>query len=140
MAVPRPGPGPRDRRNPRRIGFVKIRVLLPAVLVPLTTAWGAGESLSPDQKTWCLENADRVVSTASDLSLLGFIDAYYETQGDGLGPDGQPATTDRNIAVTANLRARNSANPGAVLHDLFTRYLGHPDGQIACNAASPGNA
>ncbi len=84
-------------------------------------------------------NAAKVESAAGDLGVLGFIGAYYETQGDGLGPDGQPAATDRNVAVTESLRSKNTADPGAVLYDLFSRYLEHPDGQIACTAASVGN-
>jgi len=138
MAAPRPWPP--DQREPRRIGFVRWSVLLPSILLLLTAACGAGEPLSLDQKAWCLGNAAKVESAASDLGLLGFIDAYYETQGDGLGQDGQPAMTDRNVAVTESLRSRSTADSGAVLYDLFSRYLGHPDGQTACNAASAGDA
>ncbi len=78
-------------------------------------------------------------AAATDLGLLGFIDAYYETQGDGVGPNGQPVMTDRNVAFTEGLRTRNAADTGAVLYDLFSRYLRHPDGQTACTAASSGN-
>ena len=85
------------------------------MLLLLTTAFGAGESLSPDQKAWCLGNAVKVESTASDLGLFSFIETYYETQGDGLGPDGQPTMTDRYVAVTGSLRSRNTADPRAVL-------------------------
>lgn len=114
-------------------------ILLSAALIMLTSACGAGASLSPDEKEWCLRNAERVESAADDLGVLGFIGAYYETQGDGLGSDGRPVTTERNIAVTEGLRSRNAVDPEAVLYDLFSRYLRHPDGQIACNAASAGN-
>ncbi len=108
-------------------------------LVLVVAACGAGESLSHDEKTWCLGNADKVESAAEDLGLLGFIGVYYQTEGDGLGSDGQPLTTDRNIAATDELRSRTAVNTGAALHYLFSRYLTHPDGQIACNAASAAN-
>jgi hypothetical protein len=131
--------GPGDQRESDRNGLARRYALLSAVLVLLTTACGAGESLSSDETAWCLGNADKVESAAGHLGLLGFIGAYYETQGDGLGPDGQPVMSDRNVAVTQSLRSRNAADPGTVLYDLFSRYLRHPDGQTACNAASAGN-
>ncbi|MFV9671745.1 MAG: hypothetical protein ACNYZH_00845 [Acidimicrobiia bacterium] len=118
---------------------MRTSILCSMALVLLATACGAGESLSPDEKTWCLGNADRVESAARDLELLGFIGVYYETEGDGLGPDGRPIMTDRNEAATEQLRTRNTGDPGVVLYDLFSRYLRHPDGQTACNAASADN-
>jgi len=80
-----------------------------------------------------------VKSAATDLGLLGLIDACCEKQGDGVGSDGQPVMTDRNVAVAKGLRTRNAADTGAILHDLFSRHLRHPDGQTACSAASTGN-
>jgi hypothetical protein len=130
--------GHRHRIRPslRWIGVVRTRVLASITLILMVAACGAGESLSQDEKAWCLGNADKVESAAEDLDLLGFIGVYYETEGDGLGSDGQPVMTDRNIAATDALRSRTAVNTGAALHHLFSRYLTHPDGQIACSAAS----
>jgi hypothetical protein len=80
-----------------------------------------------------------VEAAATDLGLLGSIDACYETQGDGVGPDSQPVMTDQNVAATEGLRTWNATDTGAVLYDLSSRYLRHPDGQTACSAASAGN-
>ncbi len=131
--------GHRIRPGLRLIGFVRSGVAIAITLALVVTACGAGESLSRDEKSWCLGNADKVESAAEELGLLGFIGVYYETEGDGLGADGQPVTTDRNIAATEALRSRTAVNAGAALHHLFSRYLTHPDGQIACNAASATN-
>ena len=109
------------------------------MLALLTAACETGASLTLDDQAWCLGNAGRVKSAATDLGLLGFIDACCEKQGDGVGPDGQPVMTDRNAAVGEGLRTRNAAVAGAILYDLFSRHLRHPDGQTACRAASTGN-
>lgn len=124
------------RRSRHWISLVGKRTLASMTLILVVSACGAGESLSLDERTWCLGNADKVESTANNLGLLGFIGVYYETEGDGLGSDGQPVNTDRNVAATEKLRSRTAFDTSAVLHDLFSRYLAHPDGRIACNAAS----
>lgn len=64
------------RMDSNRIGFMRTSILCSMALVLLATACGAGESLSPDEKPWCLGNADRVESAARDLGLLGFIGVY----------------------------------------------------------------
>jgi hypothetical protein len=128
--------GRRIRPGLRPIGVVRTRLLASITLILVVAACGAGESLSHDEKAWCLGNADKVESAAKDLGLLGFVGVYYETEGDGLGSDGQPVMTDRNIAATEALRSRTAVNTGVALHHLFSRYLTHPDGQIACGAAS----
>jgi hypothetical protein len=137
MAMSRLGPG--NRRESDRNGLVRRFVDLSSVLDLLTAACGAGASLTLDEQEWCLGNAGRVKSAATDLGLPGFIDACCEKQGNGVGPGGQPVVTDRNVAVAEGLRTGNAADTGAILYDLFSRHLRHPDGQTACRAASTGN-
>ena len=105
----------------------------------MVAACGGGEPLTTEERGWCLNNTDIVDETSEDLGLLGFVDAYYDTEGDGIGSDGQPKLTDRNIEVSQELSARNSEDPDALFDDLFSRYLDHPDGQEACAAAYADN-
>ena len=74
------------------------------------------------------------------LEPLRFPSDDYDTEGDGIGPDGEPLFTDRNIEVSEELSARNSEDPDALFDDLFARYLDHPDGQEACAAAYAENS
>lgn len=108
-------------------------------LILLGTACGGGESLSADEEAWCLENTATVDAAAEDLGLIDFVDAYYEAEGDGLGADGQPELTDRNIEVSEELTARNAEDADSLFDELFARYLEHPDGQAACAAAYADN-
>jgi hypothetical protein len=109
-------------------------------LVLVLAACGGDESLSADEEAWCLENTDIVDAVAEDLGLPDLVDTYYEMEGDGLGSDGEPALTDRNIEVSEELAARNAEDPDALFDDLFTRYLEHSDGQKACASAYTDNA
>ncbi|MEN8113011.1 MAG: hypothetical protein ABFS21_01375 [Actinomycetota bacterium] len=106
----------------------------------LVAACGGGESLSADQEAWCLDNTSLVDEAAGDLSLLDFVDVYYETEGDGIASNGEPEQTDRNIEVSEDLRARNAEDPDALFDDLFAGYLKHGDGIKACAAAYADNA
>lgn len=110
--------------------------VLVAVGVALAlAACGGGSSLSADEETWCVDNPDIVDDAAGDLGLLDFVDTYYEVNGDGLESDGEPRLTDTNIALSEDMRSRNSTDPDAFFDDLFEAYLTHPDGQEACAAA-----
>lgn len=109
-------------------------------LVLIVGACGGDEPLTTEERGWCLNNTDIVDETSEDLGLLGFVDTYYDTEGDGIGSDGEPKLTDRNIEVSEELSARNSEDPGALFDDLFFRYLDHPDGQEACAAAYADNS
>lgn len=109
-------------------------------LVLLVAACGGGESATSEERDWCLNNTDVVDEAAEDLGLLDLVDVYYESEGDGIGPDGEPRFTDRNIEVSEELSARNSEDPDALFDDLFVRYLDHPDGQAACAAAYADNS
>ena len=91
--------------------------------------------MAADAEAWCLDNSDIVDDAADDLGLLDFVDTWYETEGDGLGSDGEPVQTDKNIEVSQDLSARNSEDADALFDDLFARYLEHPDGQKACTEA-----
>ncbi|MEA3502576.1 MAG: hypothetical protein U9R47_07360, partial [Actinomycetota bacterium] len=104
-------------------------------VVLLASACGGGDSLSSDETAWCLENFDIVGDAADDLGLIDYVFAYYETEGDGLGSDGEPKQTEKNIEVSEDLRRRNAEDPGALIDDLYANYLEHPDGQKACAAA-----
>lgn len=104
-------------------------------LVLIVAACGGDEPLTSEERGWCLNNTALVDETSEGLGLLDFVDAYYETEGDGLGADGEPKLTDRNIEVSEELSSRNSEDPEALFDDLFSRYLDHPDGQEACAAA-----
>ena len=106
----------------------------------ILAACGGSESLTTAEREWCLDNTGIVDETSEDLGLLDFVDAYYDTEGDGIGSDGQPEFTERNIEVSEELSARNSEDPGALFDDLFSRYLDHPDGQEACAAAYADNS
>jgi len=109
-------------------------------LVLIVGACGGDEPLASEERDWCLNNTGIVGETSEDLGLLDFVDAYYETEGDGLGSDGEPKLTDRNIEVSEELSSRNSEDPEALFDDLFSRYLDHPDGQEACAAAYADNS
>ena len=104
-------------------------------IVLLASACGGGDSLSSDETSWCLANTDIVDDAADDLGLLDFVAVYYDTEGDGLGPDGEPNPTERNIEISEDLRQRNSEDPDALIDDLYATYFEHPDGQKACAAA-----
>jgi len=101
----------------------------------LASACGGGESLSSEETSWCLATTDIVDDAADDLGLLDVVSAYYDSEGDGLGSNGEPNPTEKNIEVSEDLRQRNSEDPGALLDDLYATYLEHPDGQAACAAA-----
>ena len=109
-------------------------------LVLIVGACGGDEGLTSEERGWCLNNTDAVDETSEDLGLFDFVDAYYETEGDGIGSDGEPKLTDRNIEVSEELSSRNSEDPEALFDDLFSRYLDHPDGQKACAAAYADNS
>ena len=110
------------------------------MLMMLVAAACSGDStLTADQETWCAENFDAVDEAAEDLGLVDYVAAYYDTEGDGLGADGEPNQTDRNIEVSEELRARNSEDPEALVDDLVSNYLDYPDGQEACAAAYAAN-
>jgi hypothetical protein len=109
-------------------------------LVLIVAACGGGEALASEEREWCLNHTDIVDEASEDLGLLDFVDAYYDTEGDGLGSDGEPKLTDRNIEVSEEMSARNSEDPDALFDDLFSRYLDHPDGQEACAAAYADNS
>lgn len=111
-----------------------------AALVLIIAACSGGEALASQEREWCLNNTDIVDETSEDLGLLDFVDAYYDAEGDGIGSDGEPELTDRNIEVSEELSARNSEDPDALFDDLFSRYLDHPDGQEACAAAYADNS
>jgi hypothetical protein len=107
-----------------------------AVAVALAlSACGGGSALTADEETWCVDNPDIVDDAAGDLGLLDYVDTYYEVNGDGLESDGEPKLTDTNVALSEDMRSRNSADPDAFFADLFEIYLTHPDGQEACTAA-----
>jgi hypothetical protein len=109
------------------------------VIVLLVVAAGCGgsgsDALSAEERAWCLDNFDIVEDAADDLGLLGFVDTWYDTEGDGIGPDGEPVPTDKNIEVSSDLSARNAEDPDALFDDLVDRYFAHTDGQAACTAA-----
>jgi hypothetical protein len=111
-----------------------------AALVLIVGACGGDEALTSEEREWCLDNTDIVDETSEDLGLLDFVYAYYDTEGDGIGSDGEPKLTDRNIEVSEELSSRNSEDPGALFDELFSRYLDHPDGQEACAAAFAENS
>jgi hypothetical protein len=118
----------------------RTRAAFIALLLIVAACGGGGDSLTPEERAWCLDNTDIVDATSEDLGLLDFVDTYYDTEGDGLESDGQPKLTDRNIEVSEELSSRNSEDPDALFDDLFTRYLDHPDGQEACAAAYADNS
>lgn len=99
------------------------------------SACGGGGALSDSEEVWCLDNPDVVDDAAEDLGLLDYVDVYYVVNGDGLESDGEPKLTDANIALSEDMRTRNSAEPDAFFDDLIETYLTHPDGQEACSAA-----
>ncbi len=113
------------------------RLLLALITVALaaTACGGGGDAQPADERAWCLDNLDIVEDAADDLGLMDFVDAWYETEGDGIGPDGEPVPTDRNIEVSEDLHARNDADPDQLVDDLWANYLDHPDGVKACAAA-----
>jgi hypothetical protein len=111
-----------------------------AALVLIAGACGGDEALTSEQREWCLDNTDIVDQASEDLGLLDLVYAYYDTEGDGIGSDGEPKLTDRNIEVSEELSSRNNEDPGALFDDLFSRYLDHPDGQEACAAAFADNS
>jgi len=114
--------------------------LIVAVFFAVAACGSSGGSLTAEEKTWCFDNSDLVDDQATESGLLDFVDAYYDSEGDGLAADGQPELTDRNIEVSEELRARNAEDADALFDDLFTRYLDHPDGEQACAAAFAANA
>ena len=126
----------------RRRGFRFMRRALVGLvaLVLIVAACGGDEALTSEEREWCLNNTDIVDETSEDLGLLDFVDAYYETEGDGIGSDGEPKLTDRYIEVSEELSSRNSEDPEALFDDLYSGYLEHPDGQEACAAAYADNS
>jgi hypothetical protein len=124
----------------RRFGYMKPTRAGLVALVLIVAACGGGEPLTSEERGWCLNNTGIVDETSEDLGLFGFVDAYYDTEGDGIGSDGEPKLTDRNIEVSEELSARNREDPDALFDDLFARYLDHPDGQEACAAAYADNS
>ena len=106
------------------------------VLVLVAAACGGGdEELLAEQRAWCLDNFDIVEDAADDLGLLDFVDTWYDTEGDGVGADGEPVPTDKNFDVSNDLSARNAEDPDGLFDDLVERYFNHTDGQAACSAA-----
>ena len=106
----------------------------------IVVACAGSDPLTTEEREWCIDNTDTVDETSEDLGLMDYVDAYYDTEGDGLGSDGDPNLTDRNIEVSQELSTRNSEDPDALFDDLFSRYLDHPDGQEACAAAYAANS
>ena len=113
----------------RRNAYVLIGLMM------LAAACSGGGSLSAEEEAWCVDNMDEVDEAAEDLGLMDFVSAYYDSKGDGLGGDGEPRQTERNIEVSEDLRARNAEDPEQLVDDLVTNYLDHPDGEAACAAA-----
>jgi hypothetical protein len=91
--------------------------------------------LSADQEQWCWDNSEIVGDAAGDLGLLDFVDVYYEKNGDGIGSNGEPEFTTRNVELSEELKRRNASDGEALFNDLFETYLTHADGQKACIAA-----
>lgn len=113
---------------------------LVAAAIALAACSGNGGSLTTEQRTWCYDNGDLVDEVAGDMGLLDFVDTWYDTEGDGIGADGEPNQTERNIEVSEDLRLRNGEDPDALFDDLYDVYLDHPDGEEACAAAYAANA
>jgi hypothetical protein len=111
-----------------------------AAALVLAACGGDGGSLTAEQRTWCYDNGDLVDDVAGERGLLDFVDTWYDTEGDGIGADGEPEQTERNIEVSEDLRRRNGEDPDALIDDLYDVYLDHPDGEEACTAAYEANA
>ena len=111
-------------------------LMMVLVLVAAGCDGSGSDPLPAEELAWCLDNLDIVEDADDDLGLLDFVDTWYDTEGDGVGPDGEPVPTDKNIDVSENLSARNAEDPDALFDDLVERYFEHTDGQAGCLAAS----
>jgi len=116
------------------------RLVGPLTVLLIVVACAGSDPLTTEERDWCLDNTDTVDETSEDLGLMDFVDAYYDSQGDGLGSDGEPNLTDANIELSQELSARNSEDPDALFDDLLSQYLDHPHGQEACVAAYAANS
>lgn len=103
----------------------------------LASACGGGDALSSDETSWCIAGSDIVIDAPDDIGLLDFVSAYYDSEGDGLDPDGEPNQTDRNIEVSEDLRNRNAEDPDALFDGLYASYLEHPDGKRPAQPPTP---
>ena len=116
------------------------QLVKPLMALLIVVACAGSDPLTTEEREWCIDNTDTVDETSEDLGLMDYVDAYYDTEGDGLGSDGEPNLTDLNIEVSQELSARNSEDPDTLFDDLFSGYLDHPDGQEACAAAYAANS
>jgi len=116
------------------------QLVKPLMALLIVVACAGSDPLTTEEREWCIDNTDTVDETSEDLGLMDYVDAYYDTEGDGLGSDGEPNLSDRNIEVSQELSARNSEDPDTLFDDLFSGYLDHPDGQEACAAAYAANS
>jgi hypothetical protein len=105
------------------------------MIITLTFVAAACSGGDSAETAWCEENSDIVLDAAGDMGLMDYVFSYYESAGDGLGADGEPAPTDRNVEISEDLRSRNEDDPDALIDFLYADYLKQDAGKTACAAA-----